>query len=69
MHPVLKLVIQRLALGLLLLIAASVLTYMLSHVLRPPTSMDPATARFPNEVRLPRLHDVLDLVGIERNGR
>ena len=46
-------------------IAASVLTYMLSHVLRPPTSMDPATARFPNEVRLPRLHDVLDLVGIE----
>ena len=38
---------------------------MLSHVLRPPTSMDPATARFDNVLRLPRLHDVLGLVGID----
>ena len=46
-------------------IAASVLNYMLSHVLRPPSSMDPATARFAAELRLPRLHDVLGLVGID----
>ena len=45
--------------------AFSLMNYVLSHVLRPPTSMDPATARFPNEVRLPRLHDILDVVGIE----
>ena len=46
-------------------IAASVLTYMLSHVLRPPTSMDPATARFAAELRLPRLHDIFGLIGID----
>ncbi|MFN4099719.1 MAG: ABC transporter permease [Pararhodobacter sp.] len=46
-------------------IAASVLNYLLSHVLRPPTSMDPATARFAAELRLPRLHDVLAPFGIE----
>ena len=46
-------------------IAASVMNYLLSHVLRPPTSMDPATARFDNVLRLPRLHDVLGLVGID----
>lgn len=51
--------------------AFSLLNYILSHVLRPPTSMDPATARFPNEVRLPRLADVLEPIGIEfsRSGR
>ena len=46
-------------------IAFSLMNYLLSHVLRPPTSMDPATARFPNEVRLPRLHDILEPLGIE----
>ncbi len=46
-------------------IAASVMNYMLSHVLRPPTAMDPATARFDDVLRLPRLHDILGLVGIE----
>jgi len=46
-------------------IAFSLLNYILSHVLRPPTSMDPATARFPNTVRLPRLADVLEPIGIE----
>ncbi len=45
--------------------AFSLLNYILSHVLRPPTSMDPATARFPNTVRLPRLADVLEPIGIE----
>ncbi|WP_246022302.1 ABC transporter permease [Pararhodobacter zhoushanensis] len=45
-------------------IAASVLNYMLSHVLRPPASMDPATARFASELRLPRLADVLEPFGI-----
>ena len=46
-------------------IAASVMNYMLSHVLRPPTSMDPATERFDNIFRLPRLHDVLAPIGID----
>jgi general nucleoside transport system permease protein len=46
-------------------IAFSLMNYLLSHVLRPQGSMDPATARFPNEVRLPRLHDILEPIGIE----
>lgn len=46
-------------------IAASLMNYLLSHVLRPTTSMDPATARFDNVLRLPRLHDILGLVGID----
>ena len=46
-------------------IAFSLLNYILSHVLRPPSSMDPATARFSNELRLPRLADVLEPLGIE----
>lgn len=46
-------------------IAASVLNYMLSHVLRPQGSMEPATARFDNVLRLPRLHDVFALVGLD----
>jgi general nucleoside transport system permease protein len=45
-------------------IAFSLMNYLLSHVLRPPGSMDPATARFPNDVRLPRLADILEPVGI-----
>lgn len=46
-------------------IAASMMNYILSHVLRPPTSMDPATARFAADLRLPRLHDILGLIGID----
>jgi len=46
-------------------IAFSLLNYILSHVLRPPTSMDPATARFDNTLRLPRLADILEPLGIE----
>ena len=46
-------------------IAASVMTYMLSHVLRPPTSMDPATPRFPEGTNLPTMHEILAPLGIE----
>ncbi len=46
-------------------IAFSLLNYLLSHVLRPQGSMDPATARFPNTIRLPRLADILEPIGIE----
>lgn len=46
-------------------IAFSLLNYILSHVLRPSGSMEPASARFPNTVRLPRLHDILEPLGIE----
>lgn len=46
-------------------IAFSLLNYVLSHVLRPDGSMDPATARFPDGLRLPRLADVLEPLGIE----
>ncbi len=46
-------------------IAFSLLNYILSHVLRPPTSMDPATARFDSTLRLPRLADILEPFGIE----
>lgn len=46
-------------------IAFSLMNYILSHVLRPATSMDPATARFADVVRLPRLHDILGTIGID----
>ena len=46
-------------------IAFSLLSYLLSHVLRPSGSMEPASARFPRELRLPRLHDILEPLGIE----
>ena len=45
-------------------IAASLLVYMLVHVLRPQGSMDPASRRFPVETRLPRLGDMADALGI-----
>ena len=45
-------------------IAAAVLNYMLVNVLRPQGAMDPATARFPEAVHLPTLHDILALIGI-----
>ncbi len=46
-------------------IAAAVLNYILVNVMRPPGSMDPASARFPEAVHLPTLHDILGVVGIE----
>lgn len=45
-------------------IAFSLMNYLLSHVLRPTGSMDPASARFPNTIRLPRLADILEPLGI-----
>jgi ABC-type uncharacterized transport system permease subunit len=45
-------------------IAAAVLNYVLVNVLRPQGSMDPATARFPEAVKLPTLHDILGTIGI-----
>ncbi|KPQ07757.1 MAG: simple sugar transport system permease protein [Rhodobacteraceae bacterium HLUCCA12] len=45
-------------------IAFSLLNYMLSHMLRPPNSMDPATARFADALRLRRLADILEPLGI-----
>ncbi|NIZ62056.1 sugar ABC transporter permease [Sedimentitalea sp. CY04] len=46
-------------------IAAAVLNYVLVNLLRPAGSMDPATARFPEAVHLPSLHEVLAPLGIE----
>jgi simple sugar transport system permease protein len=46
-------------------IAAALLNYLLVNVLRPLGSMDPASARFPRELRLPRLHEMLGALGIE----
>lgn len=45
--------------------AFALLNYLLSHVLRPAGTMEPATARFANTVRLPRLRDMLEPFGIE----
>ncbi len=45
-------------------IAASLLNYVLVNLLRPQGSMDPATARFPEAVHLPTLHDLLAPIGI-----
>ena len=45
-------------------LAAAVLNYMLVNVLRPQGAMDPATARFPEAVHLPTLHDILAPIGI-----
>lgn len=39
-------------------IAAALLIYILVEHLRPPTSMDPASARFPEGARLPTLHEI-----------
>jgi simple sugar transport system permease protein len=46
-------------------IAAAVLNYVLVNLLRPAGSMDPATARFPEAVHLPTLHELLAPLGIE----
>ena len=45
-------------------IAASLLNYVLVNLMRPQGSMDPATARFPDAVHLPTLHDLLAPLGI-----
>ena len=46
-------------------IAAAFLNYVLVNLMRPAGSMDPASAKFPDPVHLPSLHDILGLVGIE----
>jgi simple sugar transport system permease protein len=43
-------------------IAASLMVYLLVNVFRPPGTMDPATARFPEGAKLPTLHD-MPLIG------
>ncbi len=45
-------------------IGASLLNYMLVNVMRPQGSMDPASARFPEHLELPRLHEILGVFGI-----
>ncbi len=45
-------------------IAAALLNYMLVNVMRPAGSQDPATARFPEAVHLPTLHELLTPIGI-----
>ena len=45
-------------------IAASLLNYVLVNVLRPQGSMDPASARFPEAVHLPTIHEMLAPFGI-----
>ncbi len=50
-------------------IAAAVLNYVLVNLMRPAGSMDPATARFPEAVHLPGLHDILGPLGIEFSTR
>lgn len=45
-------------------IAAAILNYVLVNLLRPKGQMDPATARFPEAVHLPTLHEILAPFGI-----
>ena len=45
-------------------IAASLLGYVLVNVLRPQGSQDPSSPRFPSEIALPKLHEMLAVVGI-----
>lgn len=45
-------------------IAASVLGYVLVNILRPQGAQDPSSPRFPAEIALPKLHEMLALVGI-----
>ncbi len=46
------------------LIAAALLNYLLGGVLRPPLSVESATARFPEGAHLPTLHEMLAPFGI-----
>jgi len=50
-------------------IASALLVYVLVNILRPTGSMDASSARFATELRLPRLHEILGLVGIPFNNR
>ncbi len=45
-------------------IAAAVLNYVLVNVLKPQGQMDPASARFPEAVQLPTLHEILLPLGV-----
>ena len=45
-------------------IASAVLNYVLVNLMRPKGSMDPGTARFPEAVHLPTLHELLAPIGI-----
>ncbi len=45
-------------------IAASLLNYLLSNVLRPIGSMDPSSAHFPDGTKLPTFHEMPILSGI-----
>jgi simple sugar transport system permease protein len=45
-------------------IAAALLNYVLVNLMRPKGSMDPASAKFPDSVHLPTLHDMLAPLGI-----
>ncbi|MBL4812067.1 MAG: ABC transporter permease, partial [Rhodobacteraceae bacterium] len=46
-------------------IAAALLNYLLVSQLKPSGSMEPATAKFPEAARLPTLHDIFGMFGIE----
>ena len=46
-------------------IAAAALNYILVNLMRPVGSMDPASARFPNETHLPKLSDMALSLGFE----
>jgi len=50
-------------------IAAAVLNYVLVNVLRPPRSMDPATANFPEPTHLPTLGDMFSTADMTLFGR
>ncbi|MDN5787730.1 ABC transporter permease [Pseudorhodobacter sp.] len=50
-------------------IASALLVYLLVNIMRPVGTMDSASARFDAVMRLPRLHDILALVGIPFNNR
>ncbi len=45
-------------------IGASLLNYVLVNKLRPQGSMDPASARFPDHLALPRIDEILGVFGI-----
>jgi simple sugar transport system permease protein len=45
-------------------IAAGLMNYLLVNWLRPPGSMDPASASFPEITHLPKLHEILAVAGI-----
>jgi ABC-type uncharacterized transport system permease subunit len=50
-------------------IAYALMNYLLVNILRPVGKMDPASARFPELTNLPKLGDILGLVGIPFSSR